>query len=239
MTTPQVLLALHTSDPTGSVAVAQGAHIVSHEFVAAGPRAPVVLHEILRGLEQAGVGLDLCEGIAVTNGPGSFTGIRIGLATVQGLAAARGWPVYVGESHAAHAALWQGLEEPLAVVFDARRGEVYAALYDVREARPQVRVEPFCAAPDVAAARLVAAAAGLRPGSEIAVCGSGAALVAGAAPEASLRVLGPPAMTVATALVHLVRAGGCRLLAPRDLEPNYLRKSDAELQREQFRSERA
>jgi len=237
MTTPRVLLALHTSDPTGSVAIAQGAQVVSHEFVAAGPRAPVVLHEILRGLEAAGVGLEACEAVAVTNGPGSFTGIRIGLATVQGLAAARTWPVYVGESHAAHAAIWHGLEELLAVVFDARRGEVYAALYDVREARPRVRVEPFCATPAAALARLVAAAAGA--GLGIAVCGSGAGLVTAAAPAAPLRLLGAPAVTVATGLVRLARAGGCRLLAPRDLEPNYLRKSDAELQREQFRAERA
>jgi hypothetical protein len=83
-------------------------------------------------------------------------------------------------------------------------------------------VPPFCAAPAAAAARLVVT--GTVP---VAVCGSGAGLVA----LPGVPVLQRPPSTVAAALARLVRAGGCRAVTARDLEPEYLRKSDAELQR--------
>ena len=223
------LLAVHTSDAVGSVAVAAGEALVGHEFVSAGQAAPVVLQEIQRALVAAGVTLAGCAGVAVTLGPGSFTGIRIGLATVQGLAAARGWPVFTVDSLLAFAAACPPAAAVRGVVFDARRGEVYAALYhqDGVAAGPRCVLAAFCAPVAAAAERLAQAAAG----ADLVLAGSGAALVQACAPLARARV-DAPVMPVAVALARLARAGACRRTEPRGLEPVYLRKSDAELQRQ-------
>jgi tRNA threonylcarbamoyladenosine biosynthesis protein TsaB len=219
-----VVLALHTSDAVGSVAVAQDGRVTAHEFPSAGKTAPVVLREILRALETAGVALEECTGVAVTTGPGSFTGIRIGISTAQGLAAARRWPVYALDSLTAAAAACPRGDAPLAVVLDARRGEVYAALYDVHAPAPRLTLEAFCSPVADAARRLAGAATSLE------VTGSGAALVladqslAGAAALAACE-------PVAQALARLAADGACRSTTARGLEPDYLRKSDAELQR--------
>ena len=75
-------------------------------------------------LDAAGAGWDDIERIAVGVGPGSFTGLRLGIATARGLAQARGLPL-VGVSSLA--ALAKGVRPPYVVaVIDARRGEVFA-----------------------------------------------------------------------------------------------------------------
>jgi tRNA threonylcarbamoyladenosine biosynthesis protein TsaB len=226
------LLALHTTEPVGSVAAARGGRIVSTAFRAQGQHAPVLLASVLDLLRGAGVELAAVRGIAVTVGPGSFTGIRVGLATAQGLAAARGLPVYACDSLQARAATQRGGAGPHAVVLDARRGQVYAALYDVAAPVPAVLVPPFAAAPEVAAARLAAAAgdAGLT------LVGDGAGLLHEALRGTRLRVetreeaAGAP--PVAAALLELAWGGGCATTEPADLQPLYLRKSDAETRRE-------
>lgn len=221
------ILALHTSDAVGSVAVARGNSVEGHEFVSAGQAAPVVLREMLRALDRAGIGLAECEGVAVTLGPGSFTGIRIGLATVQGLAAARRWPVFTTGSLSAFAAACSPGAWIRGAVFDARRGEVYAALYDGEAGAADPLLAPFCAPVAAAAERLAEAADG-RP---VVLAGSGAALVQ-ACPALTAASVDRPVMPVAVALARMVRTGACRRTEPRGLEPVYLRKSDAELQRQ-------
>ncbi|RYG13304.1 MAG: tRNA (adenosine(37)-N6)-threonylcarbamoyltransferase complex dimerization subunit type 1 TsaB, partial [Caulobacteraceae bacterium] len=80
-------------------------------------------------MAEAGDGFDSLDRIGVTVGPGSFTGLRVGLAFAQGLGAALDRPV-VGIS--ALDALAASLEEatgPVAALIDARRGQVYARLF--------------------------------------------------------------------------------------------------------------
>jgi tRNA threonylcarbamoyladenosine biosynthesis protein TsaB len=226
---------LHTTDARASVAVDPGgAAIASVEFAATGAHAPAVLAQVEAVLATAGASLAACDALAVTLGPGSFTGIRIGIATAQGLAAALGVPIWTCGSLMAHAAACHGtVAGPLAVVLDARRGEVFAALYDVTDPVPRVLVPPFCAAPERAAAQLAAAAA------VSALTGSGAELVAtpmGSTSPPTLAIVHAP-IAIAVALARLVRAGACRKSAPRDIEPEYLRKSDAELGRRATRED--
>jgi tRNA threonylcarbamoyladenosine biosynthesis protein TsaB len=199
------------------------------------------LGAILELLDAAGAPMRALRAVAVTTGPGSFTGIRVGLATVQGLAAARGWQVLPCDSLRAHAAAWRGTATggPLAIVHDARRGEVYAGLYDVGGVWPRALVEPFCATPSRAAALLLAGTRSVAEpsaaGGGLALAGSGAALVAPALVAVQPRRLGAPPVPVAGALVAMARAGILRGVAPQALEPTYLRKSDAEVRRDSIR----
>jgi tRNA threonylcarbamoyladenosine biosynthesis protein TsaB len=230
----QALLALHTTEPEGSVAVGTQSGCRELPIVTGGPQAPALLEAVLALLTGAGMDFGGLTGIVVSTGPGSFTGIRVGLATAQGLAAARGWRVYACDSLLARAALWSPHREPVAVVLDARRGEVYAALYDVRSFPPRVVVEPFCAVPDAASARLPAGAAQMcdaaAEAAPLVLTGSGAAMVGARLPAAA--VLGAAPRTVAAALLDLAWGGACVLAEPQTVEPTYLRKSDAEVHRE-------
>ena len=80
--------------------------------------------------EQAECDWDGVCGIAVSIGPGSFTGIRIGLSSAKGLAMATGKPLLGVATLDALAGQFTYLDKPLCVVLDARKKEVYAAFYE-------------------------------------------------------------------------------------------------------------
>jgi len=107
---------------------------------------------VARCLEEAGLAYPDLDVVAVGAGPGAFTGLRIGVATARALARAHGAEVRAVSSLAALALC---IEEPLALpLIDARRGELFAALYeDGRQT-----MEPFAAAPGEVAARVAAIA---------------------------------------------------------------------------------
>jgi tRNA threonylcarbamoyladenosine biosynthesis protein TsaB len=108
-----------------------------------------------RCLERAGLGWEELDIVAVGVGPGTFTGLRIGVATARALAQAHGAELRPVSSLAALAA---GIDASLSLpVIDARRGEVFAALYEGDEER----WEPFAAAPQALAERV--AGTGLSP----------------------------------------------------------------------------
>ena len=85
-------------------------------------------------LEHSGVALGAIDVFAVATGPGSFTGLRIGIATMQGLAFAAGKPLIgvSGLDALARVADREAAGRQIATWVDAWRGEVYAALYDER-----------------------------------------------------------------------------------------------------------
>jgi tRNA threonylcarbamoyladenosine biosynthesis protein TsaB len=80
-------------------------------------------------LDLAGQDVSRVEVLGVGLGPGTFTGLRIGIATVKGLALARGIPAYGLSTLQAMALLHRGRGLPVAPMIDAGRREVYAALY--------------------------------------------------------------------------------------------------------------
>jgi tRNA threonylcarbamoyladenosine biosynthesis protein TsaB len=112
-----------------------------------------LLAEIERAAQASG-GWEQVRGIAVGRGPGSFVGIRIGLATARGLAASTGVPVAGACTLDAlgRAMVEQGEGNALAVL-DARRGEVFAALYSAQGERLW---EPMVIGPEALADRLSA-----------------------------------------------------------------------------------
>lgn len=87
-------------------------------------------------LTQAGVGVDDLDAILVGRGPGSFTGVRIGISTAKGLATGANLPLYgVSTLDATAWTAWHaGVRGRLGVAADAMRGEVYPALYELTDA---------------------------------------------------------------------------------------------------------
>lgn len=142
-------LAVECATFTGGVAlVAPGAVIAERLLDVRATYAERLLPAIEALLAEAGVALDALAAIGVSVGPGSFTGLRIGLATVQGLAAPRGIPLAgVGTLEALAWNAW-GAEAPIVPVLDARRGELYAAAYRCRGEMPEELVAPRAAPPE-------------------------------------------------------------------------------------------
>ncbi|HTM22901.1 MAG TPA: tRNA (adenosine(37)-N6)-threonylcarbamoyltransferase complex dimerization subunit type 1 TsaB, partial [Kofleriaceae bacterium] len=134
-----IVLAVDTSTMTTSVAVLDGPHPAAHaadvHVRAAGrsvarPASDNLLPLIERALADAGLAAAAVDAYAVGAGPGSFTGLRIGMATIKGLAFAAGKPVWAVSSLEA-LALDAGAADGtlVAAVVDARRGEVFAGWF--------------------------------------------------------------------------------------------------------------
>jgi len=107
---------------------------------------------LVRVVEEAGLTFADLDAVAVGRGPGTFTGLRIGIATARAIAAARSLPVH-GVSSLAALATGTDARSTLAVI-DARRGEVFAALY----AGTEERWPPSVVSPDALAAHVRAGA---------------------------------------------------------------------------------
>jgi tRNA threonylcarbamoyladenosine biosynthesis protein TsaB len=125
------LLAVDTTTGSGSAALVEDgrvrAEIGIESFGTHSSRLPASIEVLLKSLPWTLADLD---GFAVTPGPGSFTGIRIGLSTIQAFAFASGKPVAPVSSLRALAWKLRGDGVALAApMHDAKRGEIYAALY--------------------------------------------------------------------------------------------------------------
>jgi tRNA threonylcarbamoyladenosine biosynthesis protein TsaB len=167
-----LVLALDASHMTGSVAVTRGRNIL-HEIIfdASDTHSATLMPAVERCLAEAETGIRDIELFVTVIGPGSFTGLRIGLATVKGFAAVGRRPVAAVGSLEMAAAV-AGDAAALAVpLIDARRGEVYSALYDITGELPAERLAPFASAPGALAGRIEAAEEGA--GGGMLVCGSG------------------------------------------------------------------
>lgn len=126
-----LLLALETATPLASVALVRGEALLaerslSHER----PVSAELLPALAELLDAAGVTLAAVDAFAVSIGPGSFTGLRVGLASLKGLAFGSGRPAVAVSTLEALAAGAPPGETPLATLLDAQRGEVYGALWE-------------------------------------------------------------------------------------------------------------
>ncbi len=120
-------LALDTSTEHLSLAITTPAGIVGHDWLVGQKHAELTLPRLAELLTETGLALQDIEGIAFGNGPGSFTGLRIGCGIAQGLAFAHGIPV-LGVSTLE--ALAQGTAgDKVIACLDARMNQVYAAAY--------------------------------------------------------------------------------------------------------------
>jgi tRNA threonylcarbamoyladenosine biosynthesis protein TsaB len=206
-----IVLGLDTCLAACSVAVSEGARVLAHasETMARGHQerlAPMAE----RVMAEAGLDFQQLERIGVTVGPGSFTGLRVGLAFAKGLGAALGAPVAGVGVLEALAAEAQGL---VFAVVDARRDQVYLQAFEDGRAL----MAPDALELGTAAARLAEIAAGW----PLTLVGSGAPLLADIVPQAA--ILTPPGADAR--LVARLAAGR----TPAPARPLYLRAPDARL----------
>jgi len=124
----QFILSLDTTHEFGSIALLDGTQVLEEVLLHSPDGFGHVLFENLaRLLDRHGRRVDQMACFAAAAGPGSFTGVRVGLACVKGLAEAAGRKVVAVSNLEALARF--GSAEQRAVVLDARRGEIYGAVY--------------------------------------------------------------------------------------------------------------
>jgi tRNA threonylcarbamoyladenosine biosynthesis protein TsaB len=251
---PLHILALDTTSRAGSVAVLRDGSIlhlhIGDAGLTHGQRLP---GDLMRTLDRAAIRVDDLDLLAVAAGPGSFTGLRVGIAAVQGLAVARGLrvvPVPTLEALARSvASAFRPAEDSgaglIAAWMDGQRGEVFAGLYadlppnggshreqgiggSPRDHTVAPIEPPIAAAPatvlDVWAPRL---------GYVIVFVGDGAIRyreeIAGRA-GTTARIVEPPPLAATIAQIAFEEPH--RAVEPHAIVPVYVRRPDAELARE-------
>jgi tRNA threonylcarbamoyladenosine biosynthesis protein TsaB len=225
-----MLLALDTSTLTLSLALVErteggGVRALEHHVV--GP--PHKQSEVLPGvigelLARHGVKLGELEGLVVGLGPGSFTGLRIGLSAAKALAYAAGLKL-VGASSLAALALEGPEDVPLYCLAVARKDDLYLGVYRRRGSEVEALAPEDAFAPEEIARRLLAEPQALALGPALA--DYRAALEAHGVPAS--RLLPGPLFPSAVALAQLARIPETQAMeAVFALEPHYVRTSGAE-----------
>jgi tRNA threonylcarbamoyladenosine biosynthesis protein TsaB len=218
-----LVLALDTTTRGGSCALAREGRVLIERTTESAEYAARLPGDLMALLDHAGVTLAGIDVFAVATGPGSFTGLRIGIATMQGLAFASSRPL-IGVS--TFDALAHRANAPrTATWIDAWRGEVYAAVY--RAGEPVG--EPSVTRPEHAIAAV--------RGASTCFIGDGVATYRelierelGAAATIADPVAPPLAGIIAQLASSAARRGESP--PPHAIRPIYVRRSDAELVRD-------
>jgi tRNA threonylcarbamoyladenosine biosynthesis protein TsaB len=222
-----IVLALDTTTRDGSIAVL-------HDSVVRVERAgdPTVTHgqrlpkEIADLLAAAGVRIDAVDLLAVAAGPGSFTGLRVGIATIQGIAMGHGKRVVPVSALDALARSAIDPGDTVAAWMDAQRGEVFAALYQADgttvlfppvSAEPSVVLKAWSAHADLA---------------RITFVGDGAVRHADVLRrQVGVQVSIQPPPLLAAVIGRIAQERASSAVLPHAIVPIYVRRSDAELAR--------
>jgi len=192
------ILAIDTTSDLGSIAIVEGDHVIEEVVLQSGDGfAHVLFGEIEQLLARHGLSLNDIEGFASASGPGTFTGVRVGLAAVKGLAEAMGRKVAAVSNLKAMADF--GTRDLRAPWIDARRGEIYGAVYS----------------------------AALEPVRDEVVMKQDAWLAS--LPEDVEILSAPRALAGAIGKIAAREFAGGRGLDPAAVDANYVRRSDAEL----------
>ena len=212
-----LLLAIDTCGPSGSVALGRipgrDLEVLGQIELAGRTYSATLVSAIAELLQSAAAKLDNLDGIIVVNGPGSFTGVRVGVSAAKGLAMGRDIPV-AALSRLEVLSRKSGVPS---AALDAHRGEIY------------LRIERAGSAPrELLAGPEELVAIGPAP-ARVAVCDAGAeAVLASAWPKTQL------IRTAAPLASDAIRPGEARLVAGAAvdlalLDGHYLRRSDAEI----------
>ena len=227
-----IVLAIDTCDLRGSVAVLQDdnvlallAHETKEEY------SSWLLPAVNQVLRQAHASMDDVTGYAAAAGPGSFTGVRVGLTTVKAWAEVYGKPVAAVSRLEAIAAQGCGGPGYIAAFVDAHRGQVFGAVYKQAGDSLTRLGEEMVIAPG----SFVEVAGELAGGEKIAWVSPDAALLAGQESWKDRERSGETIEKVSATLAAVIGRIGMRRLQQGKsadaltLDANYVRRSDAEI----------
>jgi tRNA threonylcarbamoyladenosine biosynthesis protein TsaB len=223
----ELLLTVDTATAAGSVALSRGETLLGELLLnVPATHTDRLLLSVRQLLEDAGTAVAQLDAFGVVLGPGSFTGLRVGVATVKGLALAARRPVVGVSTLQALALQCPFARYPVCTLLDARKQEVYAGLYGWEGGRP-LPLRPEAVLPPE---RLLDSLEG-----EILFVGDGAfvyrTLIArhlGARAHFAPWPLQPPRASAAAALALAAFRRGETVPLPQ-LAPLYIRPSEAEL----------
>jgi tRNA threonylcarbamoyladenosine biosynthesis protein TsaB len=243
------VLALDSTTRAGSVALivdtAEGPQIDERSGDASRPHAERLPAEVLALLAARQIGLSEIDLFVVASGPGLFTGLRIGIATMQGFALVRGRPL-LGVSALDAIGHLASRGQPRGVCvgawMNAHRQEVFSALFRVGDApvfdpaRLEVREDASVGAPESTLRRWLR-----RHGAPAAIAGDGTDLYRDLiARELSMAaVIDPSPLAAALGLLGLERYRRGERGTAAGVQPLYVRRPDAELAREHALAHRA
>ncbi|MEW6752612.1 MAG: tRNA (adenosine(37)-N6)-threonylcarbamoyltransferase complex dimerization subunit type 1 TsaB [Candidatus Latescibacterota bacterium] len=227
-----LILALDAATPAVSVALARGEYLLAETYLDVGlQHAARMLAEVGRLFEVTALRPNDVGAVAVTGGPGSFTGLRIGMSAAKGFCLGIGRPLVTVPTLEVLAACLPFARLPVCAMLDARKGEVYAGLYDCSAELP-TSLGPAVAAPpeQVLAGRI---------GQPTIYAGEGARLCRSLIVQDAAALLAPgwyarPAARL-VALLALERLRRGETADPATAEPDYLRPADAHVPRPALR----
>lgn len=231
----RAVLGIETSTPHGGVALAAapGELILHHACRSRTGYSRRLLRLIDSALEQAGIGKEDLEAIGVTAGPGSFTGVRLGLATAKTLAHSLAIPLHVFSTLecAARRVPVLASRAVVCVALDARRSEIYTGLYELTPDGEAMRLRDESVEPPE---ELIGHLAD-RPESEFHFSGDGAAryraMISERLGSRARWIPSPwnrPAADSVALAAAAAQAAGTPGTDPLAAAPEYLRASDAE-----------
>lgn len=225
-----LLLALDTSTQAGSLAVLRDERILGAvSTFAEETYSSRMFRHLDFLLQELRVALADFDCYAVAAGPGSFTGLRVGLAAVKGWAEVHGKPIVPVSALEATAAQAHSAEPLLVPIIDARRGQIYAGLYDRRGDALARRGDEMVLTPDEFLREL----ARLAPAEPLAFVTAAPEILAGPLEKSSFQ--NRPMETVSAVLAPVLgrlgyeRARRGETVDALHLDANYVRRSDAEL----------
>ena len=228
------LLAVETATQHQSVAVLDGQAVVAcSDQDARGAHAKWLVPTIDRVLASEGLTLSDLDGLAVSIGPGSFTGLRVGLATMLGLRVVTGLPLVAVPTLEAMAWNLRSADRPLCPILKCRRGEVYWALYQWTSAGVLRCITGEQVGPLELLARSITGPT-LVFGEGWQTYGNDIRLLLGArvcdACEAPLQAMAASAVSVGLAGLERLARGE---VAGQGLSPRYVQRAEAEINRVQ------
>ena len=216
-----LILGLDTSGKYGSIALArckgQTCQMIEVVPLQGGTFSAQLVPQIATVLEKHGFKKHQVDGFAVVSGPGSFTGLRVGLAAIKGLAEVLGKPI--AAVSLLEAVAWAKRPGRVVSALDAGRGEVYVGLYEIADGGGRRLNEELLSRDEFV----------LRVGNgDVVVTPDPGIMGAFQNCEGSVELVERPRSDVIAEIGwRKIQAGDT--ISPEDLEANYIRRSDAEI----------